>query len=244
VSGARRWAYLSLAVLVACSKSETSDEPPDSAQGSPHAYETDFPATESPISEGGRWRNGGADAVDWTNVSTTPHRAIGHQTGDTYTDATAVLNGAWGPNQRVSATVFTNAALNDDCYSEVELRLRTRIAKRSIRGYEISFKVSDASTAYLIIVRWNGPVGDFTYLQRNYGAQYGVKNGDVVSATIVDNVITAYKNGTMMGEATDPTFAQGSPGMGFNLENRLPACRGTNDRYGFSTFSATDTIAP
>jgi len=32
--------------------------------------------------------------------------------------------------------------------------------------------------------------------------------------------------------------------MGYNLENAAPGCRGTNDRYGFSRFEATDSIAP
>jgi hypothetical protein len=35
-----------------------------------HRYTTNFPLTENPISEGGRWINGGAVGLDWTNVST------------------------------------------------------------------------------------------------------------------------------------------------------------------------------
>ena len=137
-----RWcACLWLGAVLACSKSEKSDDsrvsgPPATAS---HSYDTDFPRTESPISDGGRWLNGQTDGLDWTDVSTTPHRAIGHQVGASYTDATAILNGTWGANQRATATVFTTASTSDSCYSEVELRLRSSIAKHSIRGYEISF---------------------------------------------------------------------------------------------------------
>lgn len=207
-----------------------------------HNYTTTFPLTESPISEGGHWVNGGAAGLDWTNVSTTPGLAIGHQVGASYTDATAILTGTWGPNQRVAAAVHT-ASQKDACYQEVELRLRSAISASVNTGYEISYKLSQSADAYLIIVRWNGALGNFTYLSRQSGAQYGAKDGDVVSASMVGNVITAYKNGVQMGQATDSTFTAGTPGMGFNLENGLAGCRGTNGDYGFTSYTASDDAA-
>jgi hypothetical protein len=207
-----------------------------------HSYSTLFPLTESPISEGGHWINGGAVGLDWTNVSTTPGLAIGHQVGASYTDATALLTGTWGSDQTASATVYS-VQPNDACSQEVELRLRSAIAAHVNTGYEISYKASPSASAYLIIVRWNGALGDFTYLSNNIGAQFGVKNGDVVSASIVGHVITAYKNGAQMAQATDSTFSAGSPGMGFNLENAPTGCAGTNGDYGFTTYSASDFVA-
>ena len=158
------------------------------------SYSTAFPLTENPISEGGNWINGQTDGLDWHDMSTTPGLAIGHQSGTSYTDGTALLTGSWGPNQTVEAVVH---AVNpkDSCYQEVELRLRSTLTPHSCTGYEISFKATKTSGAYLIIVRWNGPLGDFTYLVNTTGAQYGVTEGDVVKATIVGNVITAYLNG-------------------------------------------------
>ena len=205
-----------------------------------HRYATAFPLTENPISEGGRWINGGAAGLDWTDVSTTPGLAIGHQVGASYTDATAILSGAWGPDQSATATVHS-VNPNDACFQEVELRLRSAISAHVSRGYEISFKVSRSGGAYLIIVRWNGPLGDFTYLLQQGGAQYGVTEGDVVSATIIGDVITAFKNGALMGQATDDTFVAGSPGMGFNLENGPAGCAGTNGDYGFTSYAAADS---
>ena len=87
-------------------------------------------------------------------------------------------------------------------------------------------------------MRWNGPVGDFTYLVNTSGAQYGVTEGDVVKATIVGNVITAYLNGVQVGTATDATYTTGSPGMGMNLETGDASCVGTNGDYGFKHFTA------
>ena len=208
-----------------------------------HNYTTSFPLRENPISEGGRWMNGGAVGSDWTDVSTTPGLAIGHQVGASYTDATAILTGSWGPDQRVAGAVYT-AKQHDACYQEVELRLRSAISSHVNTGYEISYKLSQTSAAYLIIVRWNGALGNFTYLFNQHGAQYGIKNRDVVGASIVGNVITAYKNGVETGRATDSTFATGAPGMGFNLENGPVGCAGTNGDYGYTSYTATDAVGP
>jgi hypothetical protein len=197
-----------------------------------------FPLTENPISEGGNWINGQTDGLDWHDMSTTPGLAIGHQSGSSYTDGTALLTGTWGPTQSAEAVVHA-VHPQDDCYQEVELRLRSALTAHSCTGYEISFKATKTSGAYLIIVRWNGAVGDFTELVNVSGAQYGVTEGDVVKATIAGNVITAYLNGVEMGSATDDTYAAGSPGMGMNLETSDATCVGTNGNYGFTRYTAT-----
>jgi len=168
-------------------------------------YTTNFPLTENPISEMGNWISGQAVGLDWHDVSTTPGLAIGHQSGSSYTDGTALLTGAWGPTQTVEAVVHT-VNPKESCYQEVEMRLRSSLTAHSCSGYEISFKATKSASAYLIIVRWNGPVGDFTYLVNSSGAQYGIAEGDTVKATIVGNVITAYLNGVPVGTATDPTY--------------------------------------
>ena len=204
-----------------------------------HSYTTSFPLTENPISESGAWINGGTVGLDWTNVSTTPGLAVGHQCCANYTDATAILTGTWAPDQQVTATVY---AVNpkDACYQEVELRLRSVISARVNRGYEISFKASPTSSAYVVIVRWNGALGNYTVLTNRGGAQYGVKTGDIVSARMIGNVITVYKNGVQVAQVTDNVYTTGTPGMGFNLNNGPAGCAGTNGDYGFTNFTATE----
>jgi len=216
---------------------------------STHSYSTDFPLSEVPISEGGRWINGQTDGIDWSDVFTTPGHAYGNQTGASFTDGTALLRGTWNADQAVSATVYRPQPLDDNCYPEVELRLRSTISPKNNQGYEVSFKATDTDQAYLIIVRWNGALGDFSYIANLHGAQYGVTGGDNVRATILGNTITVYKNEVMMASAdihgedgTLPPITTGSPGIGFNLENALESCRGTNSLYGFSHFSAVDKI--
>ena len=111
-----------------------------------------------------------------------------------------------------------------------------QLAQVFVSIYEINFRRSKTPNAYTQIVRWNGALGDFTLLSSHGGAQYGVANGDVVKATVMGNVITVYLNGAQVNQATDDTYTNGSPGMGFYL-------RGTSSvtvDYGFTSFQASD----
>src|SRR5262249_12634049 len=191
---------------------------------------------ETRVSEGVRWINAGTDGIDWGNVNTTPGYAVGVTGPSGFADATALLTGTWGPDQTAQATVRVGGAVSN--YPEVELRLRSSISAHVNNGYEITESVAGAGHDYLIIVRWNGPLSDFTYLTvtnpGNYSGPYSVTTGDVVKATIVGNVISAYKNGVLIGQATDNTYASGNPGFGFNT--------GVNGDYGYINYSASDGL--
>lgn len=194
------------------------------------SYTTVFPAAESPVSESGAWLNGAKDGLDWGDISTTPGKTHPHPGPARYADATALMAGSWGPDQSAEGKVWTGDPHN---YPEVELRLRSTLSAHVCNGYEITFSL--APNNYLLIVRWNGPLADYTILSNPLGPQYQVKAGDVVKATMVGHVITAYKNGVKMGQAIDSTYATGKPGMGFNEQE--------NGDYGYSEFTATDESA-
>lgn len=196
-------------------------------------YSTAFPATENPISEGGNWINGGVTGLDWNNVYTSGGFAGGVGPADVaYSDPTAVVVGSWGPNQSVSAIVFVSSATSS-YFQEVELRLRTTITAHSITGYEINCAVT-GSHSYLQIVRWNGPLGDFTYLA---SSDHSCGNGDGLAATIVGATINVFLNGELVDTVTDSTYKTGDPGIGFNY-----GCDSTYADFGFASFSATDQV--
>lgn len=205
-------------------------------------YATTFALTESPISEGGNWVNGKSTGLDWRDVRTTLGLAHGTQTGAVgYDDSTALLTGAWGPDQWVEATVRSSNQ-SDGFYEEVELRLRSAISAHRITGYECLFRCAMTPRAYASIVRWNGRLGDFTVLAKVKGI--GVRDGDVVRAAIVGRVITLHKNGARVLRATDGTYATGSPGIGFFLQGAGEAANGD---FGFTRVRASDlpgTAAP
>jgi hypothetical protein len=203
---------------------------------SPRTYATNFPLTENPISEGGNWINGQSVGLDWKNVRTTPGLAFGADSSGSpnYNDPTAVLTGSWGPDQSAEGRVRSINQHSGNVYEEIEIRLRTTIAPHSLKGYEINFRCTHDGTQYVEIVRWNGPLGNFSYVARTTGP--GLRDGDVVKATIKGSVITAYINGNSVLIGTDGTFPSGSPGIGFYLDG----LSGANGDYGFTSFSATD----
>jgi hypothetical protein len=201
-------------------------------------YTTKFPLTENPISESNSWLNGKADGLDWSDVMTTQGRAYGTESGlNGYDDSTAILKGTWGSNQTVSATVFTTNQ-NSGGYEEVELRLRSSLTANICTGYEVLFQAY-APDGYATIVRWNGPFGDFDYINQYANNNYsGITNGSVISASISNNIIIGYVNGVEVISGTNNTYTRGNPGMGFWLNQAT----GLNSDYGFTSFTASDEL--
>jgi hypothetical protein len=150
--------------------------------------------------------------------------------------STTIPQPLWrGPGDpRKQATIVVNDAAGGSVFEEVELRLRTSISAYLITGYEINASVNtNPGMFYVTIVRWDGPLGSWTQIG---GATYHVQNGDLFKATVVGNVITAYVNGVPLCQATDSTYTNGSPGIGFYLASQT----GLNANYGLSNFTATD----
>lgn len=190
------------------------------------------------MSELSTWINGKTTGIDWNNVKTTNNSAVGASTGSlSYNDPTAILTGTWGASQTVSATVFANNRQTaSNFYGEVELRVRSSLTAHNCTGYEINFSMVNTSSAYVQIVRWNGPLGNFTYVASASGTQCILKTGDIVSATIAGSTITAYINGVQICRGTDSTYASGNPGMGFYYQGTT----GSITDYGFASYTASD----
>lgn len=200
-------------------------------------YTTHFPLTESPISEGGNWINGRTTGLDWADVAVTNGRAIGLESGFTgYDDATALLTGTWGSNQSATATVYTTNRMSGNVYEEVEIRLRSSLSAHNCSGYEVLFSLKPDSGCYVQIVRWNGPLGSFDYVNATGGSQYILHTGDTVSGSISNDTITAYINGTPVLQGTDTNYASGNPGIGIFIQGAT----GVNGDYGFASYTATD----
>ena len=204
------------------------------------SYKTEFKKNETPISEGGLWLNGRKDGIDWCDVLVKDGVAFGEVSrnqvaerraeqaslgagavdggaavGD-YDDPTAVLTGQWGANQYGKVKVFSRNQ-TEKYFQEVQIRLRHNMKPKSCNGYEVFFRVLDSDAGYAEIVRWNGPVGGWTSLKKLIGKKYGVKDGDIIEASIVGNVITGYLNGVEMISVVDDNIKSGAPGIGFNF---------------------------
>jgi hypothetical protein len=208
----------------------------------PRSYGTTFPSTENPISEGGNWINGKAVGIYDSDIQTIPGLAFGTQTGnDGFNDSIAMLSGSWNPDQTAQATVHS-VNQSGDSVQEVELWLHGTITPSTVTGYEINFRCTgNFNQGYMQIVRWDGRDPqqnlNYTYIDYTGPGVNGVKDGDIVKASIRGTVITVWVNGVQVGQASDNTYTSGSPGMGFYLQGGT----GTNADYGFFNFAAFES---
>ena len=203
--------------------------------GGSNSYSTTFPNSEDPLSEGGHWINGGVTGLLWHDCQSTPGFAFGTEPGTVkYDDSTCVLSGTWGSNQSAQVTIEVGTPAAQ--FSEAEVRLNTTITANSITGYEVNCSVVSGNP-YVQIVRWDGGVGNFSQLN---SSAVGCVTGDVLKATNVNGVITAYKNGVAVTTATDSTYTGGSPGMGFYIQTLTGTASAANAGFGATAFSASD----
>jgi hypothetical protein len=204
-------------------------------------YTTHFPNSENPFSEDGNWKNGALDGVDSTNCRTRPGLVYGTESGTNSNrcdDSTFLLRGTWGPLQTVEAMVFSRNQ-NDAYFQEVELRLHSTMTAHSSTGYEVLFRVRRPG-GYSSIVRWNGWLGNRTYLNHKTNRSYqGMQTGDLAKASIdTSGVIVGYVNHVEVIRAMDNTYPGGKPGIGLWLSARSGLLRGgqgrgTNADLGF-----------
>jgi hypothetical protein len=201
-------------------------------------YSTLFPNAENPISEGGMWIGGKTTGLQWADFQSVPGFAYGKQSGSNpglYDDSVALLAGTWGPDQTVEAVVKT-VNQNDNIFEEVEIRLRSTLTANNSTGYECNFSARSSANAYVQVVRWNGPFGNWTLLDARGGTGYALHDGDTIKCSIAGSVITMFINGVQKLQVTDNTFASGRPGIGAYLQNAT----GVNADYGFRSVTATD----
>jgi hypothetical protein len=204
----------------------------------PRVYTSNFPLAQNPISENGNWIGGKTAGLDWSDFQSTPGLAFGKEPGNSsppHDDSIALLTGTWAANQQVEAKVKT-INQNDSIFEELEIRLRSTITAHSSTGYECLFSARTSSNAYVQIVRWNGPLGNFTLIDARGGTAYALNNGDTIKCTINDSTITAYINGVQKLQITDSTYSSGKPGIGAYLQNAM----GVNSDYGFTSITASE----
>jgi hypothetical protein len=172
----------------------SGDAAPDGDAGTIF-YSTTFPLTENRISEGGRWIHLG---TPWALVDTGGGVAYGTQPGDgSYTDSYAHLSG-FPPNQTATATVHINAGFSPGGTREVEIHLRWADSANSARGYECNLAYNGG---YAEVVRWNGPLGSYTYVSSPGRGGTGVAHHGDVRADRGQH-ITTWLNGRQLQPST------------------------------------------
>ncbi len=212
-------------------------------------YTTNFPVTENPISEGGRWTNGGIFGK--TDVQTSPGKAYGTMVsfnGSEFIDSCACLSG-FGPDHEVLCTISNSGAMNG---LEVEILLRADITSDHIFLYELDCVYTDRG---IHLARWDmtkANPNSFTVLRNPHtvvrkllGGEAAFENGDQVYAKIVGTVITcrykrvgdrAFSNLFTYDTARDAVrHSGGNPGIGFWNETGSAA---NQSKFAWSNFTA------
>ena len=201
-------------------------------------YATDFAATENPLSEGGSWVCGKAVGLGRNNPLSLAGRASASvrsgASGSRYDDSIAHLSSslvAVREDQYAQGTVYRASGYSPaSSKHEIELLLRFEITAHGARGYEILWG-HDGDFA---IVRWNGPLGDYTDLGVNGPGPGVAVDGDVLRAEMTGNLIMVYKNGLLVGTSPpNSTWKVGQPGLGF-----WPVDSSTPANYGWTGFEA------
>jgi hypothetical protein len=212
--------------------------------GTAQTFSTTFDTDENPLSANGTWLNRG---LDWTRIRTGGGLAYGTQSGTDrgaamYDDSYAHLSG-FPPDQEAWGEVAI-AKPDPACHQEVEILLRWTSSPHRTTGYECFARCTDDGGSYVQIVRWDGPLGKFTYLADKRGTEYGLKNGDILKASVVGDVITVFINGVEKARAKDDTHASGNPGIGTFLFCDGGHGVGSNAHFGFKSFTARAVGGP
>jgi hypothetical protein len=167
--------------------------------------------------------------------------AYGTQTGTNagakqYDDSYAHLKGF--PPDQVAWGKVRIAKPDGSCHQELEILLRWTSSPHSTTGYECFARCISDDSSYVQIVRWEGPLGRFTYLADKRGAAYGLRDGDTLKASIVGDVITVYINGVEKARVRDRSYKSGNPGIGVFLQCSGRHGIGSNADFGFENFTA------
>lgn len=204
------------------------------------SYTTTFSGTENPISESGNWANAGSN---WTQVRTSGGIAFGTQTSpaNTYDDSYAylpALGAAASADQLVYATLQKGTPSGfQEC--EVLMRWSTN-GTNSTTGYEALIAHDGA---YCALVKWNGALGDFTYVALVNSPGVTPVTGSVLKAQIVGIHAKVWLDSTLIIDKdvnTDSVggalsvISSGSPGIGFYRENTS----GAADQFGMTDYTA------
>lgn len=191
------------------------------------SFSTNFPTNENPISQGGLWTCGRAVGLDWNSPQSISGQGgfPGAATSVSFDDSIAHLSG-FNANHFAQGTVVNTVA--DGNGHETEILLRFNITAHSATGYEVYWSTNEG----INLVRWNGPIGDFTYIDSN--GSFTPSTGRVLKATVVGSLITVFVDGVPIISHSDSTWTTGNPGMGFGP---YPGVVVLNS-FGWSAYSA------
>jgi hypothetical protein len=195
-----------------------------------------FGATENPISQGGKWKNGQTDGVLWQDVQTVPgfaeatgfagDRFEGSAFDDNIAQATTALWSA-PPDMFIEGVVHYGYSGLPNAAHEIELLARFSISASDAHGYEILWGV-DPTGSYTAAVRWAGGLGAFNAIfDPGDGSMPTPTENDVLRAEFTGSTCRLLLHNSVIsgaaaldlskevGGSTLGVWSSGQPGVGF-----------------------------
>ena len=213
----------------AVAKSHTLYDWPDGTKRSlapSEDYETDFPDTENPLSQGGIWLGGDqGGAMPFENMRTTPGRCFGTvliEPGDIYNDSLGHINPAfreYSADQFVEGQIFWDTGYSPVSTHEALLGLR---AKSSVAGpsfYEYYELLFNPGSQGMQLFWQDGTMGGYHEVTLSGpGFFEGVQNGSWLRGEVVGSAFSIYMwNGAEWDlgfTGADSNNTYGQPGLG------------------------------
>lgn len=205
------------------------------------AYTTSFTTTENPLAEFGIWLNGRTDGLVWQDFKALSSVACAGAASSTvnppYDDAIAQIKTsaiALSANQYIEGTVFRAGGYSPGNTHELGLFVRMAISANSARGYEAYLN----HTGNHSVVRWNGPLNDFTVLGgENISSVTTPANGDLVRLEVTGQspniTINFWQNNNLRTQITGETvWGSGQSGL-----QSYMITGGTPESYGYDTIT-------
>lgn len=188
---------------------------------SPNFYSTNFDTDENPLSEGGRWQNGGSFYGTNNNIRALSGAAVAtafNSASGPYDDSIALLTPSRfniGLNHRISGTVFRAGGYSPTANHECNLFVRGGQNGLFLRGYELNLSLTGQ---YGYIVLWKGLTNTLlsSFVQLTAITHPALNDGDVISFDAFGTVLTARLGATVLGTydtVSDPIkYGDGTPG--------------------------------
>jgi len=186
----------------------------------PDSYSTNFPLTENPISESGKWRVGGVTGYYGSPRTTTGKCFAGSTVtpGELDDNLAQLISPVISANCSITTTISKSTGSKTDSFEAAHYgRMNIDAGTTFVRGYEILIGFNPGEFQ---VVKWLGVShafpANFVVLSTS-GSPAAVSNGDVFRTDFIGNVITCYRNGVLFNTTTDSSspWLDGSPGMGF-----------------------------
>lgn len=195
-------------------------------------FATDFLISENPLSQGGIWKLGATDGLDWIDWQSTGSvacaAAFSADPAPPFNDAVAVLKTSGftcNPDQFVEIVVHVVPGYSPPSTHELGVFVRANLSAHSMTGYESYVSIAGSHS----LVRWNGALNDFSPFFS--GSPSPPAESYVHRLEAIGNVISFYQNGVLISSATDSNYPTGQPGM-----QSYVVSGGTFDSYSVKSF--------